>query len=818
VSNLNDDNSAGSLRAILAQANADGGGDTVVFAPGLSGTITLTGGELVLNQDVTIRGPGAGRLTINGNANRIFEVDAGHVTISGLTLTAGVANGGGAVLNFAALTLSGDVLTGNTDTGGTQGGGAVLSSGGAATLTIDRCRLSNNTSNWTGGAISLIDGGSLTLTNSTVDHNSSNRDGGGITVQSITADATATVINSTIASNSAALGFRGGGIQCIGSGSGTSARLTLQYSTLDGNTAPGGGGGVASSFNLGTAAVSYRDTLFAVNSNGNVAGSSGGTVTSLGHNLSDDGTGNLTAPGDLPNTSPGLGPLQDNGGPTPTMALLTGSPAVGAGVAVPGISTDQRGFRRPASAPDIGAYQTEPSLNVTGTSVTAIATVPFTGQIASFTSGEPSPVAAGFAVAIDWGDGTPLDTTSGAVAGSVSSGFVVRGSHVYAAAGSPTISVTVTDLATNVDATATSAATVVPFAASVDLEAPQIGPSRATAGGKVTYTLTVTNLGPAVAQDVTLTDVVPDTTTFVAATQTSGPAFTLITPPVGGTGTFIADPVALAAGQSATFVVVYQAGVTGPLTNIVTVSTTTPNRHPPGSPPPLGVPVQLTLSITTLADFSAAGTTVGTLVLTVPATLVGQFLPPLFGLPAGEATNAAFALAAGAAGEALVTQFPACSGARASYTVSVHVDVGFGDQAVPMLVTVVPAASPCTSATAGPVLETVQVVPGGKQGLAQQLVLTFSTALDPGSATGLAHYAVRLGFTGTGKHRKAILVRVAAATYDPVRHTVTLRLGRVKNPKARSTLTVEGLLGFNGVLGNAAVVSIDLRPKPSRKA
>ena len=63
-------------------------------------------------------------------------------------------------------------------------------------------------------------------------------------------------------------------------------------------------------------------------------------------------------PTNLINTDPLLGPLADNGGPTQTMALLPGSPAINAGVAVPGVTTDQRGVTRPqGNATDIGAFE-----------------------------------------------------------------------------------------------------------------------------------------------------------------------------------------------------------------------------------------------------------------------------------------------------------------------------------------------------------------------------------------------------------------------------------------------------------------------------
>jgi hypothetical protein len=125
-----------------------------------------------------------------------------------------------------------------------------------------------------------------------------------------------------------------------------------------------------------TAAVQLRNTLVAGDgSSANLAAGPAGTFSSLGYNLSsDDGGGYLTAPGDLTNTDPRLGPLQDNGGPTETMALLAGSPAIDAGdnaLAVDAngqpLTTDQRGVpfaRIQGGTVDIGAFEVQkPSLS-----------------------------------------------------------------------------------------------------------------------------------------------------------------------------------------------------------------------------------------------------------------------------------------------------------------------------------------------------------------------------------------------------------------------------------------------------------------------
>jgi len=84
---------------------------------------------------------------------------------------------------------------------------------------------------------------------------------------------------------------------------------------------------------------------------------SGGTVTSSGNNLDDGSTCAFNNAGDKVNTDPLLGPLQDNGGPTLTHALLSGSPAINQGKNSFCPATDQRGLTRPSTACDIGAYE-----------------------------------------------------------------------------------------------------------------------------------------------------------------------------------------------------------------------------------------------------------------------------------------------------------------------------------------------------------------------------------------------------------------------------------------------------------------------------
>jgi hypothetical protein len=135
----------------------------------------------------------------------------------------------------------------------------------------------------------------------------------------------------------------GGGLQGDG---------VIKDSTISGN----GNGGIS------TQGMEIGNTIL----DGNASANIDGTATSLGYNISsDDGGGNLTGPGDQINTAPLLGPLQDNGGPTLTHALLPGSPAINAGDPnfTPPPFSDQRGspFVRVFNGRiDIGAFEVQP--------------------------------------------------------------------------------------------------------------------------------------------------------------------------------------------------------------------------------------------------------------------------------------------------------------------------------------------------------------------------------------------------------------------------------------------------------------------------
>jgi hypothetical protein len=249
-------------------------------------------------------------------------------------------NGGGGIFNSGTLTVTKSVISENL---GEYGGGI----DNEGTLTVINSTISGNTGLFEGGGIRNFKGGTFTLTviNSTFLGNTASLGGG------IFSDGTANVANSTFSGNTAS--NWGGGISAENT-------FFVINSTFLGNTAAFGGSGINNANEGGTVLVVLRNTIMANNSGGNCLG----PIFNGGNNL-DSGTTcgfgfiNLS----MSNTDPMLGPLADNGGPTQTMKLLAGSPAIDMGDAdtcrvSPVSGVDQRGVIRPQGAGcDIGAYE-----------------------------------------------------------------------------------------------------------------------------------------------------------------------------------------------------------------------------------------------------------------------------------------------------------------------------------------------------------------------------------------------------------------------------------------------------------------------------
>jgi Right handed beta helix region/FG-GAP-like repeat len=220
----------------------------------------------------------------------------------------------------------------------------------SASVSIANTTISGNSG--FGGVYAV--GGDLSIVNSTISGNLANTGtGGGIYAEGLD---DLSIVNSTISGNSACCDGFGGGIYNYNSS------LHLTHSTITGNSA-GSGGGIYNDFLL-----EISNTTLNAGASGTNIVNDGGTITSHGYNLSsDDGGGYLTGPADQINTDPMLGPLQDNGGPTETHALLLGSPAIDQGNSGD-LFIDQRRFHRPIDIPgvpnavggdgsDIGAFE-----------------------------------------------------------------------------------------------------------------------------------------------------------------------------------------------------------------------------------------------------------------------------------------------------------------------------------------------------------------------------------------------------------------------------------------------------------------------------
>ena len=278
VTNTND-NGPGSLRQALVNANV---GDTI-DATGITGVITLASGELLVNNSVTINGPGADLLAVDGNAaGTVFQVmSIGPVTISDLAIRNAHGRSGGGIFN-----------------------------GGVGTLTIINTALSGNTADFGGG---VYNGGTLNIVNSTISGNTANTEGAGVYNP-----VTLTIINSTFSDNTSQIA---GAVFNTGT-------LVITNSTITNNTSMFLAGGVVNlnNFQIGNTILNEGPA------SANIYNNSSGVVMSLGYNLSsDDAFGILTGPGDQIQTDPKLGPLQNNGGHTLTHALLPGSPGIDAG-------------------------------------------------------------------------------------------------------------------------------------------------------------------------------------------------------------------------------------------------------------------------------------------------------------------------------------------------------------------------------------------------------------------------------------------------------------------------------------------------------
>ena len=330
---------ATSLREAFIYAAAHTDPQTITFTPSLAGqTITLTN----VQDNNVFRGPSALAQPINSPNTAI--------TIQGLTGSSGITIRGGGNLRLfyfynGTLTLN-DLTISNGQAGSSQGGAVYMYSG---SLNMSRCTLTGNSAAL-GGALYMA-GGAASLTN-------------------------CSIIGNT------AIGLGGGVMPDSGS------TVNLVHVTLTGNSA-GSGGGI---YNGGAARIT--DTIIAANSGGNVMGSALNPASA--YNLIGSGAAGGLVNGVNGNlvgvANPGLSTLANNGGPTMTLALLAGSPAINAGIAVAGVTTDQRGVARPQNgANDIGAFEVVGAPPFITSASSTIFLLGLANTFAVTASGSPSP-------------------------------------------------------------------------------------------------------------------------------------------------------------------------------------------------------------------------------------------------------------------------------------------------------------------------------------------------------------------------------------------------------------------------------------------
>ncbi len=364
VSNTND-GGMGSFRQAVIDANNNPGDDIVAFQIGLTGTIVLTTGEIVVSSNVAISGPGADVLSVSGNsASRVIRVSANSVvSIAGLTISqgGGVTTGGG-ILNAGTLSINRSrIVDSNLSAGGNGGSGAGIANEVTGTLDISLSTISNNT---LPGAltISTVGGGVdnrgvLNVVQSTIFSNAA-RTGGGIYNSG-----TATLKNCTLYANRTPSSSTG-----IGGGIYSSGTLTLESTTIASNNASNQSGGGGVSIQSGTA--SFLNTIVANNTISSLGTPSDvrGSATSQGYNLIGNANGSSGWLGtDLLNQDARLTPLGSYGGFTQTVALLPVSPAINSGQNS-NLDRDQRGSARVVEGTiDIGSY--ERNINVSPTTL-----------------------------------------------------------------------------------------------------------------------------------------------------------------------------------------------------------------------------------------------------------------------------------------------------------------------------------------------------------------------------------------------------------------------------------------------------------------
>ena len=401
------------LREALAAANSNkavgdapagsyASADAITFAPGLSGSIHTNGQAYQITSRVSITGPGASQLALDGEGtSRVVDIPGVYdVSISGMTIMGGNAqNGGGIYAAGARLALNWVVISGNTAS--LYGGGAYLFLG---TPILTNVTISGNTGYYGGGVYQSC--GTLTTTNVTIGGNTASSSGGGVYLS----DGTATLMNVTISGN-AARGNGGGVYQFYGTS-------TLTNVTISGNTAYSGGG-----VDLHYGTCTLRNTIVGRNSARNsgpdvywYTGRLSGFNNLIGdgsgqHSLVNGSNGNVVGTSASP-IDPQFVNMAGIDWTTWDLHLQATSPAVNAGdnAWIPaGVTIDITGGPRITNGTvDMGAYELDQAPTVTAVYVRGSSwSTDFLSFLQANVSGSSSTY--GFAIPVGSGD-TQLQT------------------------------------------------------------------------------------------------------------------------------------------------------------------------------------------------------------------------------------------------------------------------------------------------------------------------------------------------------------------------------------------------------------------------
>lgn len=361
----------GTLAEAIAMADP---GATITFGAGVTGTIRVPAGGLIVDRPLTIQGPSGGGLALSGgSASRVIEVTpAGNLTLEDILIEDAIEESGAGIRNAGTLTLNRVQLVNCEATGFGRGGGiqnfgtATLTDctienctgyNGAGfvndegTLTLRRCLVTNNMTSGNSGAGGTNSDGTLILVNCTFDTNETtggNRAGGGLAIFVDDVGSETTILHCTFANNTAT--GPGGGIFCEGDlGPPAFPSLVRIEGTIVADNTSGSGGPDCDFVTPGVILTTARNNVIGIDTNsllvngvaGNQVGSAGTPLDPLLGALADNGGATFSR-------LPGAGSVARDAVPTPECVDVSGAP----------LTRDQRDSARPVGgACDVGAVE-----------------------------------------------------------------------------------------------------------------------------------------------------------------------------------------------------------------------------------------------------------------------------------------------------------------------------------------------------------------------------------------------------------------------------------------------------------------------------